>query len=286
MTFHSLLITGGSGYLGHGLVERLLKTEPDSSRICIYSRDEAKQAKMRALFNDDRRLRFFIGDVRDLERLRIAVNGCQYVVHAAALKRVDAVEYNVMEAVATNITGTGNVVRAALDARVPLRRVVLVSTDKACEPTTTYGYTKAVAEAIMRNAHAYAGSSITQFAVVRYGNVAGSTGSVIPMWRENILQNKVCEIRDPDVTRFWMTRTEAVDFVLDALETARQGETRVPTLPAYRLGDLAVAMGVEQFRLTSLPNGEKKHESMEPGKPSNLARRMDREELERELANV
>lgn len=281
----SILITGGSGYLGHGLATELLKR--DVRRICIYSRDEVKQARMRAEFKDDPRLRFFLGDVRDLGRLKMAMRGVQYVVHAAALKRVEAIEYNVIEGIATNVIGSENVMHAALDTPGMIR-CVLVSTDKACEPTTTYGLTKAMAERVFLTAHHYAGGSLPAFAVVRYGNVWGSTGSVIPIWRERIAKGEVCEIRDPDATRFWMTRQEAVEFVLDAVKGSNSGELRTPDLPAYRLGDLAAAMGVHEheYRVTALGQGEKPHESMLPGQPSNLARRMTVQELTEALQHV
>lgn len=278
----SYLITGGSGFLGNGLVSSLIQR--DAQRICIYSRDEVKHAKMRAAFNDDPRLRFFLGDVRDLERLKLAMRGCRYVIHAAALKRVEAIEYNVIEGVATNVLGTQNVLRAALDTP-GVERCVLVSTDKACEPTTVYGRTKALAEDIFRTAHSYAPHGPT-FGVVRYGNVAGSTGSVIPIWRQAMAEGRECEVRDPDATRFYMTREQAVDFVLDAMYSNQPGELYVPKLPAYRLGDLAVAMGVKACRFTALGNGEKQHESMLPGEPSNLARRMTIQELKEALKTV
>lgn len=279
---HSVLITGGSGYLGKGLISKLL--QGDTRRICIYSRDEAKHAAIRAQFGNDPRLRFFLGDVRDLERLKLAMQGCSHVIHAAALKRVDAIEYNVIEGVATNVLGSQNVVSAAM-ATPGLISCVLVSTDKACEPTTVYGRTKALAEDIFRTARAYAPHGPI-FTTVRYGNVAGSTGSVIPVWRQAMAEKRPCEIRDPDATRFWMTRNEAVDFVLDAVEFGLPGELRVPGLPAYRLGDLAVAMGVRDYCFTALVDGEKRDESMLPGQPSNLARRMTVEELEEGLKHV
>lgn len=279
----SVLITGGSGYLGHGLAQTLL--DRNTHRICIYSRDEVKQARMRATFDNDPRLRFFLGDVRDLPRLQLAMRGCQYVIHAAALKRIEAIEYNVIEGIATNVLGSQNVLQAALNVQ-GVKRCVLVSTDKACEPTTVYGRTKAMAEDIFRTAHSYVGSHGPTFSIVRYGNVAGSTGSVIPIWRERMATGQPCEIRDPDATRFWMTRQQAVDFVLAAMDTAQPGELRVPDLPAYRLGTLAAAMGLKEYRITSLLDGEKAHESMLPGQPSNLARRMGVEELQEALRFV
>ena len=279
----NLLVTGGSGYLGHGLVEHLLKGE-EEHRICIYSRDEAKHAAMRAKFNDDQRLRFFIGDVRDVDRLTVAMRGVEYVIHAAALKRVDALEYNVIEGVATNILGSQHVVTAAIASGV--RRAVLVSTDKACEPTTVYGRTKAIAEDIFRTAHAYAGNTGTTFRVVRYGNVAGSTGSVIPTWRAAKAAGKPYELRNPEVTRFWMTRGKAVKFVLWALHHAPPGPCVPEQLFAYRLGDLAAAMDMPAPRHTQLVDGEKLHESLLPGMSSDLAPRLHIDELRWELERV
>lgn len=278
----SILITGGSGFLGKGLIPQLLHR--GCERLCIYSRDEAKHAAIRAQFGNDPRLRFFLGDVRDLERLKLAMQGCSHVIHAAALKRVDAIEYNVIEGVATNVLGSQNVVSAAM-ATPGVKRCVLVSTDKACEPTTVYGRTKALAEDVFRTAIAYAPHGPT-FTIVRYGNVAGSTGSVIPVWRQAMAEGRSCEIRDPDATRFWMTREQAVDFVLDAVANGAPGELRVPALPAYRLGDLALAMDVPAFHFTALVDGEKAHESMLPGQPSNLARRMTHDELVEGLRHV
>ena len=278
----NLLITGGSGYLGHGIVGQLLGTDANH-RICVYSRDEAKHAAMRAKFNDDQRLRFFIGDVRDVDRLAVAMRGVEYVIHAAALKRIETLEYNVIEGVATNIMGSQHVVTAAIASGV--RRAVLVSTDKACEPTTVYGRTKAIAEDIFRTAHAYAGNTGTTFRAVRYGNVAGSTGSVIPIWRTAMAEGKPCELRDPEATRFWMTRTEAVEFVLRALHRVEE-TVLVPILPAYRLGDLAAAMGVHYVRITQLAEGEKQHESMLPRQSSDQARRMKVKELREALTRL
>jgi UDP-N-acetylglucosamine 4,6-dehydratase len=162
---------------------------------------------------------------------------------------------------------------------------VLVSTDKACEPENVYGRTKALAEDIFRTAYAYAPHGPV-FSIVRYGNVAGSTGSVIPIWRQAMAEGRSCEIRDPDATRFWMSCQQAVDFVLEAVSQGKPGELRVPTLPAYRLGDLAAAMGVREYECTALGSGEKMHESMLPGQPSNVARRMTINEIKEALKNV
>lgn len=212
-----------------------------------------------------------------------------HVIHAAALKRVDALEYNVMEGVATNVLGSENVVRAAIDAGV--RRAVLVSSDKACEPTTVYGRTKAMAEDIFRTGHSYAGASGPSFGVVRYGNVAGSTESVIPTWRDCVKRGVQCELRDPHATRFWMTRQEAVEFVMRIL--LGRGDPwhghvdfAAPDLPAYELLDLARAMDLSGWVTTHLKDGEKRHESMLPGCPSSEARRMTVDELREGLKSV
>lgn len=274
----SVLITGASGSFGQAFTRHLL-TNNLAERICIYSRGEHRQADMRKSFNDDDRLRFFIGDVRDKVRLRRAMEGVEVVVHAAALKRIEAVQYNVLEAVKTNIDGTANVVECAIDAGV--RRSVLLSTDKACEPTTIYGYTKAVAEAIFLNAASYVGDKVSRFAVTRYGNVAGSQGSVIPLWQQlKAAGITTVPVTDPDCTRFWMTLAEAVDLVRLAIKHGDNGSNLFTplSLPAYRLGDLAEAMGL-QMRIMGLRNDEKLHESMRPGEPSNQARRLTIEEI-------
>jgi UDP-N-acetylglucosamine 4,6-dehydratase len=236
-------------------------------------------------FDNDPRLRFFIGDVRDRNRLALAMRGVRYVIHAAALKRVQAVEYNWDEAHLTNVEGTRNVIHAAVDSP-GMQRVVLVSTDKACEPTTAYGQSKAYAERCFLQAKHLTGGKLPAFAIVRYGNVAGSTGSVIPSWRRALAEGKPCEMRDPSATRFWMTRAHAVEYVLSVLVEGRSNAVHTPILPAYRLSDLAAAMGVMDFKHTVLADGEKLHESMLPGKPSSLARRMTIEELREELAHV
>lgn len=236
---------------------------------------------MRAALNNDERLRFFIGDVRDTERLRRAMDGVELVVHAAALKRIEAAEYNVLECVATNVIGTRNVVDACIDAGV--KKAILLSTDKACLPTTTYGMTKAVAERIFLQSSHYAPNG-TKFAVTRYGNVAGSTGSVIPVWRSMLdAGQQTVPVSDPDCTRFWMTLEEAVDLVWNTALTMQGGELNVPELPAYRLGDLAEAMEVKT-KVIGLANAEKRHEEMLPGETSDRARRMPIEELRRALA--
>jgi len=276
----SILVTGGTGFFARGFVRRAL--ELGAERVCILSRGEYAQAQMRQEFGDDQRLRFLIGDVRDEERLRMAMQGVDSVVHAAALKRIEVAHYNVMEAVATNVLGTRNVVAAAIAAKV--RRAVLLSTDKACNPTTTYGKTKATAEDIFRGAQHYAGASGPCFTVCRYGNVAGSTGSVIPTWRAQ--RGRTVNVTDPEATRFYMTLTEAVELVVQALQRGRTGDLVLPhELPAYRVGDLAAAMDMD-FRVVGLAPNEKLHEEMSPGWTSDKARRMSVDELREALNHV
>jgi FlaA1/EpsC-like NDP-sugar epimerase len=197
---------------------------------------------MRKAFNDDPRLRFFVGDVRDVTRLRRAMDGVDLVVHAAALKRVEVGEYDASEMCKTNVIGAMNVIEAAADAGV--RKVVALSTDKACEPVNCYGATKLAAEKLFLAANNSRGANGPIFAVCRYGNVSGSTGSVIPTWRRALEQGRLVQLTHLDATRFWMTREQAVQLVLDTAETMVGGELAIPDLPAYRLGDLAEALGV------------------------------------------
>lgn len=279
---NSVLITGGTGYLGHGLVERLL--QDGYQRICVYSRGEAAQAAMRRRF-DDPRMRWFVGDVRDKDRLCRAMQGVDLVIHAAALKRIEVGAYNPDEMVKTNVGGTMNVIAAARETSV--RRAVLVSSDKAFEPVSPYGQTKALAESLFLTANEGFGP---EFTVCRYGNVAGSTGSVIPVWREELARpdNSARGVRmtDPECTRFWMSRDEAVSLVLSTLHAGSTGEVVIPELPAYRLHDLAVALGAQAVQVTGLGAYEKRHESMCAGRSSDRARRMTVDELREQLEVV
>ena len=277
----SILITGGSGYLGMGLVPELLRV--GYGRICIYSRGEHCQAELRARWGDLKALRWFIGDVRDRDRLEVAMEGVGDVIHAAALKRIEVGAYNPEEMVKTNVVGSGNVVAACRE--VGVKRCLLISSDKAVSPVSPYGYTKALAEAFFLAANKRGG---TRFGVCRYGNVAGSTGSVIPIWRNAIAHGGPVRVTDMEATRFWMTRDEAVKLVLDTLVGMKGGEVAVPDLPAFRLEDLFYAMGRPnlQFKVVGLPAHEKLHETMDGVTDSSQVRRMSEDELREALRRV
>lgn len=275
---NSVLITGGTGTLGHGLVERLLQSEV--GRICIISRGEKAQADMARKFPDDR-VRFFIGDVRDRWRLRRAMDGCEVVIHAAALKRIEVGVYNPDEMVKTNVLGTANVIEGARGASV--NKVVLVSSDKAFEPVSPYGYSKALAESLFVSANASRHPAGPRYSVVRYGNVWGSNGSVIPLWKSILESGGTPVITDTRCTRFFIRLSEAVEYVLGAVEKMIGGEIFTPTLPAYSIGDLMQAMRLPGCDFSGLPAHEKLHESMKAGDCSRDARRMSIEELRSHL---
>lgn len=263
-----VLITGGSGFLARALVQKLLAD--GCPRICLYSRNEYSQAVMRAEFNEDERLRWFIGDVRDEDRLVRAMQSVYSVIHAAALKRIEVGAYNPCEMVKTNVLGTVNVIAAARRAQVG--KCVLVSSDKAFEPVSPYGQSKALAESLFLTAND--SQYGPRFAVVRYGNVAGSTGSVIPTWRAAIARRTTVAMTDPDCTRFWMRREEAAKLVIDTLVSMNGGELVIPEdLYAFRIADLAFAMGATA-RITGLSPWEKKHESLRSDQCSQFAPRM------------
>ncbi|MBC7197571.1 MAG: UDP-N-acetylglucosamine 4,6-dehydratase (inverting), partial [Deferribacterales bacterium] len=260
------LITGGTGSFGKNFIEILLKSY-NPKKIIVYSRDEFKQDVMRKdlaqKFPDKiSKLRFFIGDVRDKERLYRAFNGVDYVIHAAAMKQVPACEYNPFEAIKTNIHGAQNIVDAALDCGV--KKVIALSTDKAVNPINLYGGTKLVSDKLFISANSYRGDEGTVFSIVRYGNVSGSRGSVIPFFRE-LLNNGVKElpITDPRMTRFWMTLDDAADLVIKALEESKGGETYVFKNPSYKIIDVASAMNPGgKINIVGIREGEKLHEVM------------------------
>jgi len=256
----SVLITGGTGSLGKSLVEYFLN-QTKVRRIVILSRDELKQQHLRMEFQDDSRLRWFLGDVRDLDRLKRAFHGVDYVIHAAALKQVDTGEYNPMEFIKTNVLGSQNVIDAAIDAGV--KRVVALSTDKASSPINLYGATKLTADKLFVAANNFSFTYGTTFSVVRYGNVMGSRGSVIPFFREIAAQGKPLPITDLRMTRFWISIESAVKFVIDSLEIMSGGELYVPRIPSMKIVDLAnaVAPGAKLEEIGMRP-GEKLHEEM------------------------
>jgi UDP-N-acetylglucosamine 4,6-dehydratase/5-epimerase len=276
---NSVLVTGGAGFFGHGFVREALNRGVE--RVCIYSRGEYAQALMRERFNDDPRLRFFIGDIRDKDRLARAMQGIDTVIAAAALKRIETSHYNPDEVVKTNVIGMINTIEAAQIAGV--RKVVLVSTDKAAVPQSIYGYSKATAEALMLSANHSRGEHGPLYSVCRFGNVWCSTGSIVPRWREMIAKGQmVVPVTDPDCTRFFMRIEEAADLVYRTAQSETGGELAIPDLPAYRVGDLAKAMGVF-MNVTGLPNFEKKDETMDGIINSSMVRRMSVDELIQEL---
>ena len=256
----SILITGGTGSFGKAFLAHALE-HLDPQRIVIFSRDELKQYEVRQMFGDDPRLRFFLGDIRDRSRLDRAMHGVDYVVHAAALKQVDTAEYNPSEFVNTNINGSQNVIDACIDAGV--KRVVALSTDKASSPINLYGATKLVADKLFVAGNHYAATHPTRFAVVRYGNVMGSRGSVVPLFRKLAAEGKSLPITDKRMTRFWITLPAAVKFVVDSFDTMNGGELYVPRIPSMRILDLveAVAPNSATHEMGVRP-GEKLHEEM------------------------
>lgn len=256
----SVLITGGSGSLGKSLVEHLLKNT-SARRIAIYSRDELKQFHLKNYFKDDPRLRWFIGDVRDIDRLKRALHGVEYVVHTAALKQVDTGEYNPMEFIKTNVLGSQNVIEASIDAGV--KKVVALSTDKASSPINLYGATKLTADKLFVAANNYSIAYGTAFSVVRYGNVMGSRGSVIPFFQQIAKSGKPLPITDVRMTRFWISLQNAVQFVMDSFDLMDGGELYVPRIPSMKLVDLAEAIAPgTAIREIGMRPGEKLHEEM------------------------
>ena len=256
----SILITGGTGSLGKALVEYLL-TNTKVRRIAIFSRDELKQQELRVHFKGNPRLRWFLGDIRDLERLKRAFHDVDFVIHAAALKQVDTGEYNPMEFIKTNVLGSQNVIDASIDAGV--KRVVALSTDKASSPINLYGATKLTADKLFVAANNYSYTYGTTFSVVRYGNVMSSRGSVIPFFQELAAQGNPLPITDLRMTRFWISINSAVKFVVDSLEMMTGGELYVPRIPSMKISDLASAIAPEAKLVEiGMRPGEKLHEEM------------------------
>lgn len=253
----TVLITGGTGSFGKKFVKKVLQTNVE--KVIVFSRDELKQYEMGQTFTDSR-MRFFIGDVRDKERLYRAFDGVDVVVHAAALKQVGACEYNPFEAVKTNIHGAQNIVEAAIDRGV--ERIIALSTDKACSPINLYGATKLASDKLFVAANSYAGDKETRFSVVRYGNVVGSRGSVIPFF-QRVKKTGRIPITDERMTRFWITLDQGVQFVLDNLQRMEGGEIFVPKIPSMKVIDLAEAVAPEcNIEIVGIRPGEKLHEAM------------------------
>ena len=256
----TILLTGGTGSFGNAFVENVTKRWPDVV-IRVYSRDELKQVEMRAKLGDEQ-LRFFIGDVRDRNRLTRAAEGADFIVHAAAMKQVPICEYNPSEAIQTNVVGAQNVVDAAIDAQV--KKVVALSTDKAVNPVNLYGATKLCAEKVIVQGNAYAARGHTRFSCVRYGNVVGSRGSVVPLFTQQAKDGKIT-ITDESMTRFWITLPQSVDLVIYALERMSGGEIFVPKIPSMNIVDLARAIAPEcRLDVVGVRPGEKLHETMVP----------------------
>lgn len=256
----SILITGGTGSLGKSLIEYLLN-ETTVRRVAIFSRDELKQQQLRAHLKNDERLRWFLGDIRDLARLKRAFHDVDFVIHAAALKQVDTGEYNPMEFIKTNVLGSQNVIDAAIETGV--KKVIALSTDKASSPINLYGATKLTADKLFVAANNYSFSYGTIFSVVRYGNVMGSRGSVIPFFQELAAQGKALPITDLRMTRFWISIENAVKFVIDSLEMMSGGELYVPRIPSMKIIDLAQGVSPDaRIVEIGMRPGEKLHEEM------------------------
>lgn len=258
----SILITGGTGSFGKAFVKKVLTEWPNIKRLVVYSRDEQKQYQMALEYpaHNYPQVRFFIGDVRDFDRLKRALKGIDYVIHAAAMKHVPIAEYNPMECVKTNILGAENIINACLESSV--QNVVALSTDKAAAPINLYGATKLASDKLFIAANNIRGANPIKFSVVRYGNVMGSNGSVIPFFLQKRKEG-ILPITDPFMTRFNISLEEGVDMVLHALETAWGGELFVPKIPSYKIVDVAMAIGPEcKHEIVGIRPGEKIHEEM------------------------
>ncbi|MFW6129762.1 MAG: UDP-N-acetylglucosamine 4,6-dehydratase (inverting) [Atribacterota bacterium] len=259
MTDKTILLTGGTGSFGKKFTEIVLE-KYDPEKLIIFSRDELKQHEMKNLFNNDSRLRFFVGDIRDKERLYRAMDGVDIVVHAAALKRVPSCEYNPFEAVKTNILGAQNIINVGIDCEV--EKLIALSTDKAVNPVNLYGATKMCMERLFVAGNSYTGWHETRLACVRYGNVIGSRGSVIPLFKKQAKKEKLT-ITDERMTRFWITLEQGVELVLQGLETMHGGEVFIPKIPSMKIMDLAKAMAPKaEIETIGIRPGEKIHECL------------------------
>jgi UDP-N-acetylglucosamine 4,6-dehydratase len=257
----NILVTGGTGSFGSAFAKHLSIDPPE--KLIIFSTGWERQDALRNELGNPTWARWFIGNVRDYDRLYQAFEDVDIVIHAAAIKCIETCEKDPEEALKTNVIGTQNVIRAALNRNVG--KVLLISTDKACEPCNTYGASKALAERLITNANNYKGSKDVRFSVVRYGNVIGSNGSVIPKWRKMIADGvNELPVTDANMTRFFYPMQDAVQFVIDALNKMRGGEVYIPRIPSVRIVDLAAALGMP-YKIVGIRPGEKIHESLEPG---------------------
>ena len=268
----TVLVTGGTGSFGKNCVKRILHDD-QVNKVIVFSRDELKQFEMQSVYNSPK-LRYFLGDVRDYERLKQATDGVDIIIHAAAIKQIPAAEYNPMEAIKTNVIGAENIVNAAIANGV--EKVIALSTDKAANPANLYGATKLCSDKLMVAGNVLAGKHLTRFAVVRYGNVLGSRGSVIPFFQEQ-QKHGVLPITDVRMTRFWLTIEEGVQFVLDSLQRMQGGEIFVPKIPSFKVIDVAevVAPGTPT-KIIGIRPGEKLHEVMITEDDSNFTVEFDK----------
>jgi UDP-N-acetylglucosamine 4,6-dehydratase len=259
--YKKVLITGGTGTLGKELTKQLLNSDKYIKKIYIYSRDEYKQSEMKKEFKNHPKLSFFIGDIRDKDRLYRAFNEIDYVIHTAAQKHVPSCEYNPFEAVKTNIIGSANIIDAAIDRKV--KKVLAISTDKAVNPINLYGCTKACMEKMFIDGNNYSGDNETIFSIVRYGNVIGSRGSVIPFFKKIAKEGGKFPLTDNEMTRFWTTVDNAAKFVLDSLEIMEGQEIFIPKLPTLKISDLIKAIKEDaEIKIVGLRKGEKIHETL------------------------
>jgi len=269
----SILITGGTGSFGRSFITEALRKEHNAKKIIVFSRDELKQFEMRQEITDER-LVFFIGDVRDRDRLYRAFDGVDFVIHAAALKQIPALEYNPLEGIKTNILGAQYVIESAIDRQV--KKVVALSSDKSVNPINLYGATKLCSDKLFVSANSYTGSKETKFSVVRYGNVMGSRGSVIPLFKKLASKGDTIPITDARMTRFWITLPQAVQFVMDSLERMRGGEIFVPKIPSMKITDLADAIAPGcKTKIIGIRSGEKLHEVLITEDESSNVREFD-----------
>jgi len=259
--YKKILITGGTGTLGKELTKQLLNSDKYIKKIYIYSRDEYKQSEMKKEFKNNSKLSFFIGDIRDKDRLYRAFNEIDYVIHTAAQKHVPSCEYNPFEAVKTNVLGSANIIDAAIDRKV--KKVLAISTDKAVNPINLYGCTKACMEKMFIDGNNYSGDNETIFSIVRYGNVIGSRGSVIPFFKKIAKEGGKFPLTDNEMTRFWTTIDNAAKFVLDSLEIMEGQEIFIPKLPTLKISDLIKAIKEDaEIKIIGLRKGEKIHETL------------------------